>query len=258
MENFPGYIDPSHHRGSPGFYGTRAKLAATAKEAANGSVRVPQPGSSVGYGAAPTQSRTGGLAHSFYAPPPQPETQHFSSMRQTGLHPLQTQRINDAGPASANGTVVPHPTYGDKDLWTHPIVARGATSAPPAGGAYAGPSSTTRGAPNGGNFGATSSSGSFAYTQQQQGLSRTGGGSGAGLVDRAFVDGPNEWRYDARGVAMTKAVDLAQNTDPRGRYHIPGYGGFVRGKQFEHGETFGKTTRNCLDVPLDYPTDVDL
>lgn len=36
-----------------------------------------------------------------------------------------------------------------------------------------------------------------------------------------------------------------------------GYAGFVRGKQFAHGQTFAKTTRDLLDVPLDLPTDID-
>jgi len=37
------------------------------------------------------------------------------------------------------------------------------------------------------------------------------------------------------------------------QYHIPGYQGFVRGIQFTHSNTFGKTTRNCLNVPTDIP-----
>lgn len=35
---------------------------------------------------------------------------------------------------------------------------------------------------------------------------------------------------------------------PRNHYHVPGYMGFVRGEQFRHGDTFGKTTRQCMTV----------
>jgi len=31
----------------------------------------------------------------------------------------------------------------------------------------------------------------------------------------------------------------------------------VRGKQHHYGGTFAKVTRECLDVPLDLPTDID-
>lgn len=41
----------------------------------------------------------------------------------------------------------------------------------------------------------------------------------------------------------------------RQRYFIPGYQGFVRGEQFRHGETYGQTTRRCLDVPTSVPLD---
>jgi len=37
------------------------------------------------------------------------------------------------------------------------------------------------------------------------------------------------------------------------QHHIPGYGGYVRGSQFVHGETFGNTTRKLLSVPTDVP-----
>jgi hypothetical protein len=37
------------------------------------------------------------------------------------------------------------------------------------------------------------------------------------------------------------------------RYHIPGYSGFIRGKQFTHGHTYGRTTKICLGVPNNEP-----
>jgi len=50
------------------------------------------------------------------------------------------------------------------------------------------------------------------------------------------------------------AIALTQFRDaPISKYHIPGYQGFVRGLQFRHGETFGKSTRRTLDVPVDVP-----
>lgn len=32
------------------------------------------------------------------------------------------------------------------------------------------------------------------------------------------------------------------------RYHIPGYSGFVPGKQYRHADTYSKTTRKCVDT----------
>lgn len=29
--------------------------------------------------------------------------------------------------------------------------------------------------------------------------------------------------------------------------------GFIRGSQFVHGNTYGKTTKDCLSVPTDVP-----
>lgn len=60
-------------------------------------------------------------------------------------------------------------------------------------------------------------------------------------------------QYDSK--AATRALDDARakyHVDVPG-YHIPGYQGFVRGEQFRHGETFGRTTRRCLDVPTSIP-----
>jgi hypothetical protein len=35
--------------------------------------------------------------------------------------------------------------------------------------------------------------------------------------------------------------------------HVPGYAGFIRGSQFVHGDTFGRTTRNLLAQPTEVP-----
>jgi hypothetical protein len=263
MHHFPGCYDPSHYQRDPGFYGTRASLAATAKLDATQSglnVRVPQPGSNVGYGSAPAKARTSGLSQSFYAPPPDPSTQNYSALRQSGSSALNTQRVGGepvqdgtgSFGASQNGSTsargAPQSLANGQNLWTAPIVPHGDRSSYSAarGPTLASPPTQRSGA-QGNGFGATNynASGSFSSSQQR------------GLVDTAFVDGPDEWRYDARGSAMTKEVELRRNTDPRNKYHIPGYQGFVRGKQFLHGDTFGKITRNCLDIPLDQPTDID-
>lgn len=277
MHHFNGHYDASHWQRDPGFYPTRAKLAATAKLDATmtgRAVRQPEPGSNVGYGQAPTKPRTTELNHTMYAPSPDPNTQQYSALRQTGSTGLHTQRIGATVGGDFNGTSgqpqlgsnIGSASYGasqgfyarstnGESLWTAPILKHGDKSAysqsrnlTPAGPAYAtiNGGQSARGASNGGftqqqqQFGATSS-------QQQQG----------GLVDLAFVDSPDEWRYDSRGIAQQKGVETRENTDPRRKYHIPGYAGFVRGKNFAHGETFAKMTRNCLDVPLDYPTDIN-
>lgn len=39
----------------------------------------------------------------------------------------------------------------------------------------------------------------------------------------------------------------------RSKSHVPGYQGFVRGEQFRYGETYGRVTRRCLDVPTCLP-----
>lgn len=250
MHHFPGHYDASHHQRDPGFYGTRAKLAAIAKADATASgqhVRIPQPGSNVGYGSAPAQPRPASLTPSFYAPPPDSNTQQYSALRQTGSTGLHTQRINNTvSPSSTQplgpSTSRPVSLSNGQDLWTAPIVPHGDKSA------YSDARSST---PAGGN--GYGRSGPLGATQQYGASSSSQGG----LVDTAFVDSPEEWRYSSRGTAMTKEVELRRNTDPRNKYHIPGYQGFVRGKNFVYGDTFGKITRNCLDVPLDQPTDID-
>lgn len=325
MYHFPGHYDPSHYQRDPGFYGTRASLAATAREAALASgqtVRTPVRGDGpVGYGQAPTRDNNAGRTHSFYAPPPESSSQNFSALRQSTINGLNTQRIpldpsggfgqtarlgGDSSSSfsassaaarggqsqplgGASGSVGPGASYGDKDLWTHPILAHGDKSSYHNTGAAAAASSqrfasTTFPASSASSsrgvgvaqqsFGASNGAQSarFGTTSMPyyQGFQRgaTAGQNGAytsaesanaltGLVDPAFVDAPDQWRYDARGAAMPKEIDLRRNTDPRGKYMIPGYSGFIRGKQFEFGQTFAKMTRVCMDVPLDLPTDVD-
>lgn len=220
-------------------------------------------------------SRAGGLTHTFYAPPPQPSTQNYSALRQSvgPLSPTRTQGQTQAAGMSPNGTgsgfsPAPEekvlspasrtaPAY--KDLWSAPILPHGDRSAygPARPEQYApqyashqqqqlSPSSQ---APR---FGAgTSSSGSFG------GAAGSGPAAGGQLIDSAFVAPPaNVWRYDTRGVAQTREVDLSVNTDPRNKFHIPGYSGYVRGKIGCYGETFAKTTRNCLDIPLHLPPEI--
>jgi hypothetical protein len=265
MYHFNGHYDASHWQRDPGFYPTRAKLAATAKMDATMSgrtVRQPEPGSNVGYGAPPAKARTTSLNHTMYAPGPDPATQQYSALRQSGSTGLQTQRIgatvgdfNGTGtaPQLTLGSNVGSPSYGasqgfyarssnGESLWTAPILkhgdkssytqSRNLTAAGPAYASFNG-SQSARGASNGG----------FTQQQQQFGASSSSQQQG-GLVDSAFVDSPEDWRYDSRGIAMQKGVELRENTDPRRKYHIPGYSGFVRGKNFAHGETFAKV---CAD-----------
>jgi hypothetical protein len=314
MFHFPGHYDVSHYQKDPGFYGTRASLATTAREdaLANGqSVRLPQPrDGSVGYGQAPTRSPND---RSFYAPPPAESSQRFSAMRSvTAPDGLQTTRVPLAVEGGfgasqrlaqsrefteANGHGVQYggsqlasnstpfsasASYGDKDLWNHPVLPHGDrrsysngtpnTTLRPAGAGGSTPATTfhtqsARFGPSGQqSFGASNGLGQsarFGYTQPTSN-GTSGGGSGrfegaalTGLIDPAFVDGPDEWRYDDRGIAMSKGVELRRNTDPRQKFLIPGYSGFVRGKQHHFGNTFGKMTRDCLDIPLDLPTDID-
>jgi len=58
------------------------------------------------------------------------------------------------------------------------------------------------------------------------------------------------------GLANWEQTSTTRNQQLRNdgeRYHIPGYSGFIRGIQFSQGDTYGKTTRRCLDVPTDVP-----
>ena len=282
MYHFPGHYDPSHYQRDPGFYGTRASLAATARAGAaesGQSVRVPQRGDGpVGYGSAPTRTSNATRTHSFYAPGPEPSTQNYSALRQGTIDGLATQRlplephaglgnsVKLGGNQQVTGSLGPVGTYGDKDLWSHPILAKGQTlPAPyvPAQQSYASsaqqqqhqqafpasqrfastsfpapgraPGQQSFGASNGSQtarFGTMTSS-SSAQAPYYQGFQRTTQNGGAyssaesadaltGLVDPAFVDAPDQWRYDARGAAMAKDVDLRRNTDPRNKYLIPG------------------------------------
>jgi len=59
--------------------------------------------------------------------------------------------------------------------------------------------------------------------------------------------------YDSSRSTVLGVTIKGASDGPRNKYHIPGYQGFVRGQQFRHGDTYGKTTRVCLDVPTDVP-----
>jgi hypothetical protein len=268
MYHFPGHYDPSHYQRDPGFFGTRAALASTAKADAFQSgqeVRLPRPNDGpVGYGQAPTREQSN-RTQSFYAPPPAQSTQAYSSLRATttGLGGLasSTQRVplaveggfgsskrlatsggpQDFGGASAGASFSPQQTqqqqqfspnrssYGDKDLWNHPVIphvgdrssySHASTSTAPfasQSARFPTASLSAGNSPNG-SFNASQSRGFNASAQQGAPLT--------GLVDPAFVDGPDEWRYCSRGVAQAKGVELRRNTDPRQKFLIPGYSGF--------------------------------
>jgi len=302
MYHFPGHYDVSHHQRDGGFYPTRAALAAAARsdaEAAGQTVRLPRPQDGpVGYGQAPVRENSSGRTLSFYAPPPAPATQAFSSLRNTtaanGLTTTQrvplaseggfgasqrlaaqgedfsgSQQFPSAAAASAPRGAAPTMPYGDKDLWNHPILPHGdrssysqsspvrmsATGAPFASASARFGNQQAFGASNG------AQSAQFGYSAGGAPGASSGrfeqGAALTGLVDPAFVDGPDQWRYDARGVAMSKGVELRRNTDPRHKFHVPGYAGYLRGKQHHYGATFAKVSRECLDTPLDLPTDID-
>lgn len=66
------------------------------------------------------------------------------------------------------------------------------------------------------------------------------------MTTRALPSAPPTYGY--QGFAASQALEQA-----RSKYHVPGYRGFVRGEQFRHGETYGRVTRRCLDVPVNLP-----
>lgn len=59
-------------------------------------------------------------------------------------------------------------------------------------------------------------------------------------------------RQDANQINYN-AMPQFRPSSVRNKYHVPGYMGFVRGQQFRQGETYGKITRRCLDVPTNLP-----
>jgi len=294
MYHFTDRYDPSHYQRDPGFYGVRATLAAEAKQWAtqNGvDVRVPRQGDGpVGYGEAPRKAVDASLSPSFYRPGADPKSQNYSALKQNAQRPGEGTLMYQAGssPASSNGSGSPSfsgsgsgsfghgsgsfspshtttgvhvqtrvvaPTYGDKDLWNHPTLPHG----DPRSYSNA-PISMTEtvavGTANG-RFGTTAQN-TLSYGGSTPSPSKGAGAGSGGLYDPSFTSSsnPSDWRYDGHGVAMSKNVELRRNTDPRAKFHIPGYSGYVRGKQFMHGDTFAKTTRACLDVPMDLPTDI--
>jgi hypothetical protein len=66
---------------------------------------------------------------------------------------------------------------------------------------------------------------------------------------------PGVWAYDANSDVRSQSARAvpAPKDATKERFHVPGYQGFIRGIQFQHGDTYGKTTRVCLDVPTDVP-----
>lgn len=120
----------------------------------------------------------------------------------TGAQPLGASR---SGPTSPSG---------QRDLWNAPILPHGDRSS------YSSMGTATQQQPfatSSARFGQSGAApASFSPSSQQLNTGLTG------VVDAAFVDAPDAWRYDSRGVAMAKNVELRRNTDPRQKYLIPG------------------------------------
>lgn len=282
MSHFPGFTDPSHYQRDGGFFGTRATLAATARDYANATgqvVRSPRANDGpVGYGQAPHKSLPTDRTHTFHAPPPAPHTQNYSAHRQNAIADqglassvrvplavdggfgastklMQQQQVSEAvhapfgrGSFGASPTRQAHQTQsgvfnssssapsssfnggatgglmspsGQRDLWNAPVLPHGDRSSYSATGTAAQqqqpqqPFATS--SARFGQSGAAPPSFSSSSLPAQLNTRLTG------VVDPAFVDAPDAWRYDARGVAMAKNVELRRNTDPRQKYLIPGH-----------------------------------
>lgn len=82
-------------------------------------------------------------------------------------------------------------------------------------------------------------------------------GTGHATARPQFTNGYNNGYSD--GLAFTEQYTSpppALMTGPpqqRPEQHVPGYAGFIRGSQFLHGDTFSKTSRQCLSVPTEVP-----
>lgn len=92
-------------------------------------------------------------------------------------------------------------------------------------------------------------------------------GSHGGIVPHSGPQAPSSLSYesssnsnganssafgaDANAAALANTGSLGAGARPQ--YHVPGYSGFVRGEQFRFGDTYGKSTRNALNVPTDMP-----
>lgn len=109
-----------------------------------------------------------------------------------------------------------------KDLWTHPILPHTGTvqNGVPV---IAGVTSPVSGAP-------FSSSRAVFHNGYNNG----------------YATIPSQWAESPSYPPESQAEHVPQS-------HIPGYQGFIRGAQFLHGDTYGKTTRQCLSNPTEVP-----
>jgi hypothetical protein len=275
MHHFPGHYDPSHYQREQGYFGQRSAMAETARSkgatwngAGSGGGSMTARGTGAGgYDRASTAPLSHEAAYNQTGYQSQQQTSSWENNFTAGANTSRAFRTHGFQTLRNQGTTLPvlpaHRTS-NRDLWTakmlphtgvfsnYTTVAGGVGSEfHDAGYGYdrlngtsAGGSVTTRGR--------TSSNSTYGYGGRDggngYGNTSSRGGAGAG-------GNGDDWRYDPNGVSMTKAVDLTRNTDPKNKYNIPGYAGYVRGLMFTHGDTFAKATRTCLDRPLDIAQD---
>jgi len=225
MHHFPGHYDPSHAQRQAGYYGERAQLAETARKTG-----LISPGFS---SSAPLASNT--IVNAGYTSREPTSARPYSS----GTHTFRTTGFQSLRQTGQVLPSLPTTRTSQHDLWSAPIQ--------PHTGVYSNYTTVPTGVYRDSRY-----ANEIGYNQSGSYSSR-GTSRGGYSASQTWNEVGNDWRYDPHGVAQTKNVDKSRNTDPRNKYHIPGYCGFVRGMQFTHGDTYAKTTRTCLDVAIDQP-----
>lgn len=222
----PGTSNPSYSVRTQGFYGSRAALAEHGARSAEAVARTKGgydlPYNSEWEGSMSHRSQTAPLSHRSYHSI-QPSTARFSNgYTTTRGGGLQLPQLN---PYAYN--------YNSKDLWNHPIERHT--------GLYSN------------------------YTTIHGGVNPKSvpmRADGLVSVNDYYVDANNQnnslsenWEQYTIQPSPRTSSSFRKYKEEKvwDNHHVPGYQGFVRGSQFTHGDTFGKTTRVCLSHPTDVP-----